>query len=43
MLLKLLGLQKLLDNLFDEHWCTLWMPDTVAPGHEAGLHGLEDK
>lgn len=35
MFLKLLGLQKLLDNLFDEHWCTLWTPDTATPRHAA--------
>ncbi|WP_281728086.1 hypothetical protein [Hydrogenophaga sp. PAMC20947] len=42
MLLKLLGLQKLLDHLFDEHWCTLWTPDAATPAHEAWPLGPED-
>ncbi len=42
MLLKLLGLQKLLDNLFDEHWCTLWTPEPAPFPQEAWLPGLED-
>lgn len=31
MILKLLGLQKLLDKLFDERWCSL-------PLHDAAHH-----
>lgn len=41
MLLKLLGLQKLLDNLFDEHWCTLWTPGPAALPHETPPHAQE--
>lgn len=29
MILKLLGLQKLLDKLFDERWCSLPLHDTA--------------
>jgi hypothetical protein len=42
MLLKLLGLQKLLDNLFDEHWCTLWTPDAATSTHAAWPFREED-
>lgn len=38
MILKLLGLQQLLDKLFDEHWCTLPVHDASRkpPTHLRG-------
>jgi hypothetical protein len=32
MIWKLLGLQKMLDGLFDESWCKLGLPEGSAVG-----------
>jgi hypothetical protein len=32
MIWKLLGLQKMLDGLFDESWCNLGLPESTAMG-----------
>ena len=32
MIWKILGLQKMLDGLFDESWCTLGLPEGAAEG-----------
>jgi hypothetical protein len=42
MLWKLLGLQNLLDALFDEAWCRLCLPETEGGFHEERLGTSED-
>jgi hypothetical protein len=37
MLWKLLGLQKLLDSLFDDGWCTFWLPAGPGFSHDESL------
>ncbi|MDO9148231.1 MAG: hypothetical protein Q7U52_11330 [Hydrogenophaga sp.] len=41
MLWKLLGLQKLLDALFDDGWCRLCLPETEGVCYDEVL-GLSD-
>lgn len=42
MLLKWLGLQQLLDDLFDDHWCNLCIHDSKALASEESLARLDD-
>jgi hypothetical protein len=42
MFWKWLTIQKLLDDLFDQHWCAPCVADNTAFAYEEALAGHED-
>lgn len=41
MLWNYLGLQKMLDGLFDEGWCCLGLPEALGHSHPIEIFELE--
>lgn len=42
MLWKLLGLQKLLDSLFDDGWCAFWLPAGPVFSHDDSIAASQE-